>query len=201
MVSLYLEGPLYLYYSAGLSLVAVLWWTPPGKWPRATTAAVVVLLAVVAVCSHAGQTRLRSASDILSGRTITDVWSDRPDAALPRASLIIDPQDQRSFERTVQFIRNHTMPREAIWVFPNDAELYFLAERRNPLRFYNAALGLRNDSDVDRLLNRLATDPPRVVVFRPGDKYDTAFVATVMNTVRQRAVQVTRLEGLELYVL
>ena len=41
-------------------------------------------------------------------------------------------------------VQSASRPDETIFALPNDAELYFLAARRNPFRFYNAALGIRN---------------------------------------------------------
>ena len=46
-------------------------------------------------------------------------------------------------------ITAHTREGESIFAVPSNAELYFLTQRRNPFRFYNTALGVRTDADLE----------------------------------------------------
>ena len=76
LVSLYFEGPLYLYYAVGLSLVGVLWLGTTSSFvPRSAWATLAGALSLVAVIFHAGQSRLRTPTEILQGRRVSDPWA------------------------------------------------------------------------------------------------------------------------------
>jgi hypothetical protein len=51
---------------------------------------------------------------------------------LPRCSLKISAADAAVYGRFVRTITAATGPGESILAIPNDAELYFLSQRRNP---------------------------------------------------------------------
>jgi hypothetical protein len=82
---------------------------------------------------------------------------------------------------------------------PSDAELYFLADRPNLFRFYNTALGVRTERDVDAVLQTLVDRPPRVITFRTNDKYNTAASRRIMEYVRSTYEQFDTVEQVELY--
>lgn len=201
LVSLYLEGPLYLYYSAGLSLVSILWIAGDGgpAWRLAsgTTAAA---LTIVALVFHAGQSRFRTPVEILEGRRVSSVWAGTG-MSLPRASLRLDERDHRVYGGLVALIQRETKDDESILALPNDAELYFLADRPNPTRFYNSALGLRTERDVDDVLSELGARPPRVVIFRPDDKYNNDGSRRIMALVMSTYDRIDTMDGAEIYRL
>jgi hypothetical protein len=201
LVSLYFEGPLYLYYSAGLSLISILWIRGAGSAVRrATWTVLAASLAVVAVLFHAGQSRDRTPRQILEGHSASDAWSnDR--AGLDRASLRLERADRDVYGRLVALILERVPPDESILALPNDAELYFLARRRNVSRFYNSALGLRTADDVRRLEEAMSADPPRLVFFRPDDKYNTDASRQILALVRSTHTYVDTIDGLDVYQL
>jgi hypothetical protein len=199
--SLYFEGPLYLYYGVGLVITAVLWTPGVSAAGRARLAVAAIALGLVAVACHAGQSRLRKPVEILEGRRISSVWSAEGRGPLPRADLEIEAADRETYSELVALIQAEVLPTESIWALPNDAELYFLAERRNPLRFYNSALGLSDDAALRSVLDQLERQPPRLVLYRPTDKYVTPAVRSVMNEVRRRYVQLPTVDGLDVYRL
>jgi hypothetical protein len=122
-----------------------------------------------------------------------------PIARLPRSRLRLDAADADTYGRVVDRIQHETLPTDAILALPNDAELYFLANRRNPFRFYNSALGIRTQDDLSAATKVLSGSPPRIVTFRPDDKYNTAASRTIMADVRSRYDLLDRLGGLEVY--
>lgn len=197
LVSLYFEGPLYLYYSAGLSLAGVTWFVAPRYGPI-RVATVLLLIAGIAVGFHAAQPRHRTPAQILSGERTAQWDTARP---LPRATLKLSPEDQRSYGALVSVIERESAPGESILALPNDAELYFLARRRNPVRFYNSALGVQREEELDDVMRLLERAPPRLVMFRPDDKYITPFTRRIVDAVRARYKARGQIEGLDVYVL
>src|SRR5262249_46961248 len=197
--SVLFEGPLYLCYTVGLSLVSVLWLmgTAPAG-PRRAWVSVAAAVSFVAVVFHAGQSRLRTPTDILQGRLITNVWAN-DEAGLPRGSLRLDLADRKLYGQLVSIVQKATQPNELIFAFPNDAELYFLANRQSPVRFYNSALGIRTEEELNGVMHDLSTRPPRLVAFRPDDKYNTELSARITTFVKAHYVLIDTIGGLEFY--
>jgi hypothetical protein len=198
MVSTYYAGPLYLYYSLGIVYAAVLFTTTRVTTRTIGAVAATVALSAVAIAFHAGQTRHRTPREILEGRIVSNIWTDDRRGPMPRATLRLEAPDLDTYGSLVELIRRETAEGETILALPNDAELYFLAERRNPVRFYNSAM-IQRDEDADALRRLIDESPPRLVLFRPGDKYMTALVEDVMARVKARARLLTVIGGLEVY--
>lgn len=199
LVSLYLQGPLYLYYGVGLSLVAVLWSSAAGPRPqRIAWAAVAAGVSLVAVIFHAGQSRFRTPTEILEGHRDTATWAAGT-GGLARASLRLQEDDRETYGRLVSLIQTQSGNDETILALPNDAELYFLAERRNPVRFYNSALGVRTPAELSEVMQQLRALPPRLVLFRPNDKYNTHCSSAIMDVVRTTYARIDTIDGLEIY--
>ena len=94
------------------------------------------------------------------------------------------------------------MPADAsILAVPSNAELYFLAERRNAFRFYNTALGVRTDADLAHVEQTLRENPPRLVTFNRDDKYNTSRSIQIMEIVRHRYVLLGRFDPFDVYLL
>ena len=98
-------------------------------------------------------------------------------------------------------ITAHAKAGESIFAVPSNAELYFLTQRRNPFRFYNTALGVRTDADLEQVRQVIRDRPPRVVTFNPRDKYNTARSRQILDEVRARYVLLGRVDPFEVYVL
>jgi len=197
LVSLYLQGPLYLYYTVGLSLVSLLW-LQRRETPRRLLSVCAVALSAVAIAYHAGQSRHRNPLEILTGERDTDVWAQKS-AGLPGASVQMDAADRDGYRRLVSTIQRHAGPDESILVLPNNAELYFLSGRRNPTRFYNSTMGLYTDSDLAGLLEVIAASPPQVVIVRLDDKFITEPVHRIMAAVAGTHEQVAVIDGAGVY--
>jgi hypothetical protein len=199
LVSLYLQGPLYLYYAVGLTLTSLLWLHGAGaRRTRVAWGAAAAALAAVALAFHAGQSRHRTSVQILEGHRDTDVWTSRA-GGLDRASIQLSKSDRDTYGRLVHLIRSETRQDDSILALPNSSELYFLAERRNPTRFYNSTMGLLNSADVRALLSVMQERPPRIVVFRPDDKFNTAESRDLMAYVASTHVLIDTIDGAEVY--
>jgi len=189
---------LYLYFSAGLTLASILWMAPAVSPAAARLSSVGALgLALTAVIFHAGQPTSRSVHAVLRGDR-----SPGPNASgLPHCSLNIDAAEAGTYRKVVEVIAAHTADGERIFAVPSDAELYFLSQRQNPFRFYNTALGVRTDADVEDVRRVIRERPPRLVAFNPRDKYNTPRSRQIMDEVRARYVLVSRVDPFEIYVL
>ena len=201
LVSVLLDGSMYWYLSAGLSLVGCLWYVTPSRAPwQWLTAAVALTLGVTGVYFHAGQSSLRSGNDKRMGHrswtASTPICTD-----IPRATLRIEQRDCEPYRRVVEILRSEVPPDATIFAIPNDAEFYFLANRPSPFRFYNTALGIRHDDDLSEVLAALAADPPFAVTFRPADKYNTAASVRIMEYVRSTYQNVQTIGDVEIYQL
>jgi hypothetical protein len=156
-------------------------------------------LSLVALVYHAGQSRHRTPAQLLQGERDTSVWAGQPDG-LPRAALRISEGDRRLYRQFLAVIEAHSDPDESILALPNDAELYFLARRRNPTRFYNSTMGLLRPADVRQLLDDISHRPPRLVIFRPKDKFVTEHALEVMQAVRASYQMIDVIDDAEIYL-
>jgi len=198
VVSAHFQIPLYLYFSAGLTLASILWMAPAVSPGAARVSAVGALgLASIAVIFHAGQPTSRPIHAVLRG----DRYPAPQAASLPHCSLTIDAAEAGTYRKVVEVIAAHTADGESIFAVPSNAELYFLSQRQNPFPFYNTALGVRTDADVEQVRQVIRQRPPRLVAFNPRDKYNTTRSRQIMDEVRARYVLVGRVDPFEVYVL
>jgi hypothetical protein len=198
IVSAHFQIPLYLYFSAGLTLASILWMAPAVSPGAARLSSVGALgLASIAVIFHAGQPTSRTVHAVLRG----DRYPAPKASGLPHCSLTIDAAEADTYRKVVELIAAHTADGDTIFAVPSNAELYFLSQRTNPFRFYNTALGVRTDADVEQVRRVIRQRPPRLVAFNPRDKYNTARSRQIMDEVRARYVLAGRVDPFEVYVL
>ena len=175
VVSVHYQIPIYLTYTAGLSLVAVLWLTGG----RALISIVTLAIAGVAFTYHAGQPLSRGVGGLTDGvRTPLRETND-----LPRVGLRIERADVEHYREVLAVIERDSPPGSTILAVPSHAELYFLGERKNPFRFFNTALGIQTDDDLAHVLATLRREPPALVFHAPADKYNTAASHAIMQEV------------------
>jgi hypothetical protein len=186
-VSLYYQIPVYLHYSAALSLVGLLLASGGRRRWSWALGAVVVLLAAVGLRFHAGQPLAGSGQPPVSAQP------------MPRAHLRIDPAERERYLELLAVIDQQARSDETIFVLPNNPELYFLSGRRNPVRFFNTALGITSDDDLRRAVKALEEQPPRLVIYNPGDKYGTIYSRRLMDSLRARYAPVRAVGGLQFY--
>jgi hypothetical protein len=199
VVAVQYEGPLYLYYIVGLSLISVLWLaSTSGPSVNRLSVCIAAALCAVAVIFHAGQTRERTPIQILAGDRVTK-FETLVDCRLPRCSLKISPSDAETYATYSRLIANETTAEDSILAIPNNAELYFLTKRRNPTRFYNATQGTSSGELLAEALRVLEQTPPRLVIFRPGDKYNNHATGALMTAVRTRYTLLGEHHGVEIY--
>jgi hypothetical protein len=198
VVSVHFQIPVYLYYTAGLSIASLLWLAPRLS-PVAARATIVIALTLAAtgVYFHAGQPASRDIAAVLRGERVPSARA----TALDHSSLRVDLEEGRRYSALVDIIRREVPEDGAIFALPSNAELYFLSQRRNAFRFYNTALGVRTDAELATVEQTLRNHPPRLVAFNRNDKYNTPRSWQIFEAVRHRYVLLGRFEPFEVYVL
>ncbi len=196
LVSVHFQIPIYLFFSLALTLAGLLWLTAGMEtWRGAAPVLVALLLAGVGLYFQAGQPLTRGALGIIEGQRVAAVQSVAP----RRAGLLIDRASHVAYAETVALIRRESAADDTIFVLPMNPELYFLADRANPFRFFSTALGIRDDDTLTRVLAQIAEAPPRLVLFRGDDKYNTDRSLAIMDQVRRRYVGLGTVGGFEVY--
>lgn len=180
VVALHYQIPIYLFFVAGLSAMALLWHAGRvGAW-RGPAALGALALSAVAIYYQAAMPLSRGISGMVAGARQPVTTGLLPD----RGGLRVGAEDAARYLRLVGLIERETRPGDTILALPSDAELYFLSRRVNPFRFANAALGIRSKASLDSALRLVRCHPPALVLHNPEDKYNTAATARLMDVVR-----------------
>jgi hypothetical protein len=146
-------------------------WSPGGRFGLAIGAAAVLVLALASLAIgefSAGITRRLAEVDSGEEKPASTQRHEHPD--IPRAGDVFLPPATRAI---VDYIRRETSPADPVFVCAgmfDGAEIYFLADRRNPSRF-DTLSEIVNHARQAELLAALKRDPPELVI---GG--DTSFV-------------------------
>lgn len=196
LVSVFHQIPTYLMFSTGLSLVAFVA-TVGANGPRYRLAALLFsgFVATVAVHYHAAQPATRLVREYVAGLRLPAL----AESGLPRVSLRIEPGDAEAHRRALAVIAREVPAGGAILAVPFEPQLYFLSQRRNPVRFYNTAIGVRDEAALAETLAVLERDKPTLLFFRPDDKYNTALSRALVERLKPGYVLIDRIDGLEIH--
>lgn len=195
LASTFHQLPLYLMTSSGFSLAALIWASVARgpRWRLATVAGTAAI-AVIALHYQAAEP-VRLVRDYIAGTR-----SERPvESTLLRVSLKIDPADSRDYRRLIDLIERETPTEAAILAVPFDPQLYFVSGRRNPVRFYNTAIGIRDEESLRATLDALRLDPPQLLFYRANDKYNTALSRRLIDVLLPRYEPIDRVGDLDVY--
>ena len=163
LVSPFNPNVLYLWLTVGFSLSGILWLVAKSPKPRLIFwSAATLFLCFTSVFYQAGQ--------ILAGGRLKDFIAGKKTVLVPstlkRLGLWMSPTQLRTYTRLIQRIQKETHAGESIFVLPINPELYFLAERRNPFRFWDILYGLQSKKEVEDAIRELAQRPPKLVIYR-----------------------------------
>lgn len=178
-VALYNQIHFYLYVTAGLSLAAMLWFAH--RHMRGTLAALAAFCCVIGVYSHAGQSYRRSFKQTLLGERASQQRSD-----LDRSGLWMDPDELDTYRQVVSILRATTATGTPIFALPNNAEIYFLADRPNPFRLFNTTISSRGADMNQAFLKEFDRVAPAWVVHDTEQHYNTADTELLMAHIRDR---------------
>ena len=170
LVSLHYQVPIYLFYTVGLSLAAILLLTSESHaGSRWLTVAVSTMIAGAALYYQAAMPLSRHLQGMVAGERrfpLTPLSS-------PVAGIYVEAAEAQLYGSLVRLIDRETQPGDKIFALPMNPELYFLGRRTNPFRFYNTAVGIRSSADLDSVLQVIRCQPPKLVFYDPTDKYNT----------------------------
>jgi hypothetical protein len=120
---------------------------------------------------------------------------------LNRNSLRIDPASLRLYSELIEIIQEHSHPDEPIFVFPNNAELYFLSERPNPFRLFNPTISLISDKEIKEFTKLLQEKSPRLVIHNAENPYNTKSTKILVDFVQSRYVLFAKAGPFDVYRL
>lgn len=196
VAAVHFQVPAYLTYTVALTLVGLLWLAAvETRSMRRGAIALTLFLSAVGLYYQAGQPMGRGWSGMVKGERVPLVAAPE----IGRAGLRLDAAEVALYSRLIALIRRETPEDAAILALPVNPELYFLAARRNPTRFYNSAFGVRSDRDLEAVLEILRRDPPRLVFHQPQSVYNTPYSARLMEFVRSRYERLAPIEGFDIY--
>jgi hypothetical protein len=178
-VALLQQIPIYLYYSLPLTFAALIWLFAKSRRLVVLTL-FTVFVTFVSIRYQAAQPLGRTLGGIIQGERIELV----PATTLPRTGLWIDPESLRIYTEVVNTIREQTEAQDTIFVIANNPEFYFLSERKNPFRFWNTAIGVRNENEMALAMNILKNQPPKIIVIDPNDRNNTSYSNEMIAYIR-----------------
>ena len=196
LVSLHYQLPIYLFFTVGLSLAAILLLTVEMRSAtRLSMMATATAIAAVALFYQAAMP--------LTGHLQGTVAGERhlPKVPLPFAvaGIYVDPAEAQLYRTLVRLIDHETQPGDTIFALPTNAELYFLGRRTNPFKFYNTALGIRSITVLDSVLHVIRCHPPKLVFYDPTDKYNTPASVRIASFLGTRYERLARVPPFEVF--
>jgi hypothetical protein len=196
LVALFQQIPIYFFYAAPLTIGALLWLLLDAKKRTlVTSAAVVLVFSAIAIYYHAAQPLTRSLAGTIRGDRVGLV----PATTIQRGGLWVEPEGLKTYTAVISAIHANSQPNETIFVLPYNPELYFLAERRNPFRFWNTAVGIRPGNEEQHVMDVLRNTPPRVIVISPRDRNNTPVSERIIADVREHYSLVQTIGNFEVY--
>jgi len=196
LVAVHHQNATYLAFTVGPVVLGFLWLTRAGDRGRRLAPTLLVLaMALVQLTWQSAQPAWRTIAQIARGEMLGAPLVRGP----APGSLLIEATDAARYGDLLALIRRETGPGDRILALPNNPELYYLADRRSAVRFFNSGLGLRDMAEAEALMRQLAEDPPVLVLHDPKDKYNTAESDAVIAFLRQRYRRLAPVGGLDVY--
>ena len=135
-----------------------------------------IYLGITGIIFHAGRPRS------VEGTPLTGVRLSNTE----KSGLRINPESAQIYDPLLAVIREQTKPSDALFVFPNNAEIYFLSGRKNPFSFFNTANAfLYDDSTESEVITQLKDHPPKVIIHNRECVYNCPETSALLKDVRK----------------
>lgn len=194
-VSAHYQTYIYLAHSVPLVLVALLWLWSDTRHAHPVRIAMLALCAV-GVIFHAAQPLTRTTGEIVAG-----VRKPLDNATpLPRARLKVTAASAETHRRITAIIEAHSGADDRIVAAPFIPQMYFLSGRRSWLGKVGLVHEMLSAADLDAALARLKTDPPKVVVHKRHDKYNSLRALAFIEAVRRDFRRYRTIGGYDVYL-
>jgi hypothetical protein len=99
----------------------------------------------------------------------------------------------------VHIIEEETDKGDYLFAVPDNPELYFMTDRRNPFRFFSTDHGVLSETEVKDVIQTLETLHPRIITFAPNDKRNTIHSLAIMDHVREHSQLLSKDNFFEIY--
>ena len=198
LVSLHYQIPIYLVYTSAPAIASLL--VLSAGWRasyRYSLHAATVFLVVVGLHYHAGQPLSRGIQGTLSG-TKVDMSAG---CAIAKLGLRVEQDACERYQRLLTLIAENSNDADTILAVPVNPELYFLSNRTPPVRFFSSALGIRNTAELATTLANLNRLPPKLLIYFPGDKYNTPYTQQLVESILDRYTLLEAFDGFNVYVM
>lgn len=195
LVAVFNQIGFYLYVTAGLSLVSLIWLFAkrPSRWG---VAALALAICAIGIYSHAGQPYTRTFGQSLNGERMPLTQS-----TLEKSGAWSDAAEQTIYAQVVSVLQENTQPGEFIFALPNNPEIYFLADRLNPFRLMNTTISLNGPEEIREFLLDFDGVSPHWVVHDTKHHYNTSDTEFIMNHIRSRYDQFVEIDRFVLFKL
>ena len=114
--------------------------------------------------------------------------------------LWINENSLEAYKKVVRIIEEETHQGDYIFAVPNNSELYFMTERRNPFRFFSTDHGVLSETEVQGVIQRLERLRPRIITFSQGDTRNTTHSLAIMEHVRAHSTLLSKDNWFEVYL-
>jgi len=202
LVAVFNQIPFYLYLGVGFSIIGLLWLksTPASAIGPASPISLpltvgALALALVAITSHAGQPYTRSWQELADGTT-----RSLTETSIDRLGLRIDPTEAATYDELLAVIDEATSADDAIFTAPNNADLYFLADRSNPFRMFNPTISLLNGEERAAFIDAFEAAKPTLFIHDERSHYNTKASTDLIATLTADYDRTATIERFAVYV-
>lgn len=183
LVAIFQQIPIYLCYTLPVMMAGLFWLAAKWNWrPKLVLTSVAILFSAIAIYYHAAQPLTRLLRGVIAGERVALV----PATNLDRVGLWIEPESLKTYSEVVDVIKANSQPNETIFVLPYNPELYFLADRKNPFRFWNTAVGIRPGKEEQHVFEVLKSTPPRLVIIVSEDRNNTTTSQQIISEIHKK---------------
>ncbi len=194
LVSIHYEISIYLTYTSGIILLALLLELATARQAK-LVAGGVIAFCLAAVFFNAGHTQNRSTVEIAK-----NYRGQFQTALVPGTSIQITKENSRSYATLIETINRCARLDEKIYAFPMQGHVYYLSKRQSPLPFFMSSLALRTDKEVDKALDLLTSVGGAALILHEEDnKYNTPRTLALLDKARQDYVELGLIDDWRIY--